>query len=89
MDNPLDGTIFGSAKKAFEFGAKLVKKQKEKKEKEALEMSQNEECYEYEDDDEEESSKSKKSKANKVAAAAGKKLGKGLKKLWDSVGGAR
>ena len=64
-------TIFGSAKKAFEFGAKLVKKQKEKKEKEALEMSQNEECYEYEDD-EEESSKSKKSKANKVAAAAGK-----------------
>lgn len=87
MDNPLDGTIFGSAKKAFEFGAKLVKKQKEKKEKEALEMSQNEECYEYEDD-EEESSKSKKSKANKVAAAAGKKLGKGLKKLWDSVGGA-
>ena len=81
MENPFEGTIFGAAKKAFDFGLKVAAKQKEKKESQCEEIS--------EDDYEEEevsTKKSKKVKGHKASAAAGKKLGKGLKSLWDMAG---
>lgn len=90
MGSSLDDTIYGAAKKAFDFGAKLHAQNKEKKE---LKKQQEEEerlrqqAYAEESDDYEEEVSSRKSKkANKAAAKAGRMLGKGLKSLWNSAG---
>lgn len=93
MENPFEGTIFGAAKKAFDFGAKLAAQQKEKKMQKAREEEEArqqaaiyEQEYQEEYEEEEDTSSTPKAKANKVAAGAGKMLGRGLKKLWDSAG---
>lgn len=71
MSDPLDGTIFGAAKKALKAGAKMAISQREKK------RSRQEE-------EEEENEQQEIHTSKKVSGAVGKKLGKGLKKLWDS-----